>query len=97
MLFAVFNRFDSLREVEIGMQVEARKFAHLGLDYMVRRSTFSEANKRRPSMFFAQVYALLLKKYTPIFSGQPNDKRAKRVKRVGKTTLYDGFNDHFAL
>ncbi|GHT17113.1 hypothetical protein FACS189429_0530 [Bacteroidia bacterium] len=61
MLFAVFNHFDSLREIEIGMQAEAHKFTHLGLDYMVRRSTLSEANRRRPSDFFAQVYALLLK------------------------------------
>ena len=30
MLFAVFNHFDSLREVEIGMQAEAHKFTHLG-------------------------------------------------------------------
>jgi hypothetical protein len=41
MLFAVFNHFDSLREVEIGMQAEAHKFTHLGLNYMVRRSTLS--------------------------------------------------------
>jgi hypothetical protein len=27
------------------------------------------------------------------FSGQPNNKRTKRV---GKAALYDGFNDHFA-
>jgi hypothetical protein len=36
------------------MQAEAHKFTHPGLDYMDRRSTLSEANRRRPSKFFAQ-------------------------------------------
>jgi hypothetical protein len=35
------------------MQAKDHKFTHLGLDYMVRRSTLSEANRRRPSEFFA--------------------------------------------
>ena len=33
MLFAVFNHFDSLREVEVGMQAEAHKFTHYGMLY----------------------------------------------------------------
>jgi hypothetical protein len=61
-----------LREVETGMQAEAHKFTHLGLDYMDRRSTLSEANRRRPSEFFAQVYALLLKKYAPFLAVSNN-------------------------
>jgi hypothetical protein len=82
MLFAVFNHFDSLREVEIGMQAEAHKFTHLGLDYMVRRSTLSEANKRRPSEFFAQVYALLLKKYAPFLADSRNTKEQKEWEKL---------------
>jgi hypothetical protein len=82
MLFAVFNHFDSLREVEIGMQAEAHKFTHLGLDYMVRRSTLSEANKRRPSEFFAQVYALLLKKYAPFLADSRRTKEQKEWEKL---------------
>lgn len=48
MLFGVLKHFDSLRELEIGMKAEANKLHHLGLDYMVKRSTLSEANIRRP-------------------------------------------------
>ncbi|WP_257012971.1 DUF4372 domain-containing protein, partial [Prevotella intermedia] len=39
MLFGVLKHFDSLREVEIGMKAEVNKLHHLGMDYVVRRST----------------------------------------------------------
>ena len=63
MLFGVLKHFDSLRELEIAMKAEAHKLAHLGMDYLVRRSTLAEANIRRPQEFFANVYAYLLEKY----------------------------------
>ena len=63
MLFGVLKHFDSLREVEIGMKAEVNKLHHLGIDYVVRRSTLADANKRRPQEFFASVYAYLLERY----------------------------------
>jgi hypothetical protein len=63
MLFGVLKHIDSLRELEIGMKAEAHKLSHLGMDYLVRRSTLAEANIRRPQEFFASVYAYLLEKY----------------------------------
>lgn len=63
MLFGVLKHFDSLRELEIGMKAEANKLQHLGLDYLVKRSTLSEANIRRPQEFFAKVYSALLERY----------------------------------
>ena len=63
MLFGVLKHFDSLRELEIGMKAEAHKLSHLGIDYLVRRSTLAEANIRRPQEFFASFYAYLLEKY----------------------------------
>ena len=63
MLFGILKHFDSLRELEIGMKAEAHKLGHLGMNYMVRRSTLAEANIRRPQEFFASVYAYLLEKY----------------------------------
>jgi len=48
MLFGILKHFDSLREVEIGMKAEVNKLHHLGIDYVARRSTLAEANKRRP-------------------------------------------------
>ena len=59
MLFGILKHFDSLRELEIGMKAEAHKLGHLGMNYLVRRSTLAEANIRRPQEFFASVYAYL--------------------------------------
>ena len=52
MLFGILKRFDSLRELKIGMKAEAHKLGHLGMNYLVRRSTLAETNIRRPQEFF---------------------------------------------
>ena len=71
MLFGVLKHFDSLRELEIGMKAEAHKLCHLGLDYIVRRSTLAEANIRRPQEFFCYCLFLSLGEVCQVFSGQP--------------------------
>ncbi len=68
MLFGVLRHYDSLRELEIGMKAEINKLNHLGIDYVVRRSTLAEANQRRPQEFFASVYASLLEQYAPFLA-----------------------------
>jgi len=84
MLFGVLKHFDSLRELEIGMKAETTKLSHLGLDYVVRRSTLAEANIRRPQEFFASVYAYLLERYAKFladsrpskcYKGQPHESK----------------------
>ena len=55
-LFAVLMRFDTLRETVIGMMAEANKLQHLGVDYLVKRSTLSDANNRRSSQFLRDIY-----------------------------------------
>ncbi len=52
MLYAVIKRFDFLREITASMFPEARKFVHLGIGMMPRRSTLSDANARRPESIF---------------------------------------------
>lgn len=56
MLYAVIQRFDSLREIETSMTAEVRKLHHIGLDKVPKRSTLSDANARRPEKFFEDVY-----------------------------------------
>src|SRR5690606_11796371 len=46
MLYAIFNKCTSLREVTTGIMACHSKLLHLGLDYTVRRSTLSDANHR---------------------------------------------------
>ena len=44
MLFAIFQKCTSLREVTTGMQASMHKLNHLGMEYCPRRSTLAEAN-----------------------------------------------------
>jgi hypothetical protein len=56
MLFCVIESYHSLREVILGLLSHAHKLSHLGLSYIVRRSTLSEANARRQSVVFEDIY-----------------------------------------
>lgn len=84
MLFSVLKRFDSLWEVEIGMKAEVNKLHHLGIDYVARRNTLAEANKRRPQEFFANVYAYLLERYSSLLA----DSRPKGEQKTWEKILY---------
>lgn len=77
-LYGVLMRFDSLREITIGMLSEANKLQHLGVNYLIRRSTFSEANNRRDSEFFAKIYKSLYAKYK---SDLPDSRSGKEWER----------------
>ncbi len=55
MLYSVFEGVSSLREAVIGFLANSCKINHLGLDYMPKRSTLSDANKRRPSKVFEDI------------------------------------------
>ena len=52
MLYAVIQRFDSLREIETSMTAEVRKLHHVGIDTVPKRCTLSDANARRSEKFF---------------------------------------------
>jgi hypothetical protein len=56
MLFVAFEGYHSIRDTVLGLLSNAHKLQHLGLDYVVKRSTLSEANSRRPNELFAKVY-----------------------------------------
>lgn len=81
MLYAVLCNLRSLRDVCLGFGTNATRMNHLGLDYMIRKSTLSDANKRRPSSFFGGIYRQLYEKYAPLLSDS-------RTKREISTNLY---------
>ena len=68
LLYAQLGRFDSLREVELGFLSSASRMNHFGMNYMVRRSTLSDANARRSPAFFEAVYYDLYRQYSPFLS-----------------------------
>ena len=68
MLFATFEGYHSIRDTVLGLLSHANKLQHLGLDYIVRRSTLSDANVRRPNELFAKVYYDTYNRYKNILS-----------------------------
>ena len=51
-----FTTYHSIRETILGLLANAHKLSHLGLSYLVRRSTLSEANARRTRRVFEDIY-----------------------------------------
>jgi hypothetical protein len=83
MLYAVIRRFDSLREIEASMLMEARKLCHIGIDTMPRRSTLADANKRRPEAVFEAIYRdLYARNRHCLCSDSRNGKTPKWMKRL---------------
>ncbi|MDR2979192.1 MAG: DUF4372 domain-containing protein, partial [Bacteroidales bacterium] len=68
MLFGVIEGYHSLRELVIGMLSNAHKLSHIGIDYMVRRSTLSDANERRRSAIFGDIYMEVYRKHAASLS-----------------------------
>ena len=91
MLYAVIQRFDSLREIEASMLVEVRKLGHLGLKTIPRRSTLSDANARRSEKFFEEVYRDLYEENKARLSSDSRNDACeawlKRLRIIDSTTI----------
>ena len=75
MLFCVFAKCCSLREVSGAMLGLSGKTKHFRLESLPYRSTLSDANKRRDCAVFEQIYYRLLQEYKWVIS----DSRFKDV------------------
>ena len=91
MLYAVIQRFDSLREIETSMTAEVRKLHHVGIDTVPKRSTLSDANARRPEKFFEEVYHDLYEANKAILSSDSRrngtEEWIKRLRIIDSTTV----------
>lgn len=76
MLYACFNRCDSLREIMVGLQANQHKLGQLGLRFMPARSTLADANQRRPVAIFEQLYHALYKQY---YGNLPDSRSVMRM------------------
>ena len=63
MLFVAFEGYHSIREVITGLLANSQRLIHLGLSYIIKRSTFSEANQRRSSQVFGDIYMSVYRRY----------------------------------
>ena len=91
MLYAVIQRFDSLREIETSMTAEVRKLHHVGIDTVPKRSTLSDANARRPEKFFEEVYRDLYEANKGILSSDSRrngtEEWLRRLRIIDSTTV----------
>ena len=91
MLYAVIQRFDSLREIETSMTAEVRKLHHVGIETVPKRSTLSDANARRPEKFFEEVYRNLYDSNKAILSSDSRrsstEECMKRLRFIDSTTV----------
>jgi hypothetical protein len=88
MLYSAFEGVSSLREVVIGMLANSHKINHLGLNYMPKRSTLSDANKRRDSKVFEDIYMKIYQNNKQFLSdSRDSDLDLKRLFMIDSTTI----------
>jgi len=88
MMFAVISGCSSLREVSGIMLACEGKINHLGLKNFPKRSTLSDANKRRSAEVFADIYAGLYKRYRRFLSdSRTREPAIKDLKIVDSSTI----------
>ena len=63
MLYCVFNKCTSSREVVSGMQACSNKLQHIGIRKAPGRSTLCDANSKRSHKVFEQLYQQLYRRY----------------------------------
>lgn len=87
ILYAIFNNCNSLREVTTGMLASEQRLAHLGVRYHPRRSTISDANIRRQSEVFENIYFSIFKKYSSFLSDSRTKSSASKLYILDSTTI----------
>ena len=88
MLFVAFEGFHSIREVIVGLLANATRLSHLGLFYLVKRSTLSEANQRRSSAVFGDIYMSVYRSHvSSLADSRLSDNDLKRLYIMDSTTI----------
>jgi hypothetical protein len=87
MLYAIFNRCTSIREVTTGIMACHSKLYHLGVQYTIRRSTLSDANKRRSADVFEDIYLTLYARFRKTLSDSHPRKISKKLFIIDSTTI----------
>ena len=88
MLFVSLEGYHSIREAILGLLANAHKLSHLGLSYLVRRSTFSEANQRRNSQVFGGIYMSVYRNHSRFLAdSRLSDADLRRLYIMDSTTM----------
>ena len=88
MCYAVLADVVGLRHVCDGLLAMGQKLNHLGLDYVVPKSTLSDSNKNRDSDVFGQIYQGLYNHYRSIISDSSKvEPLLRKAYAVDSTTI----------
>lgn len=88
MLFCCFHHCTSLRELITGLQANAHRLHHLGMKHTPRRSTLADANERRSSGFFEDLYHELFRHHFGVLPDSlPKGNISDRIFIVDSTTI----------
>lgn len=88
MLFVALQGYNSIRETILGLLANAHKLSHLGLNYLVKRSTFSEANLRRSSKVFEEIYMSVYRNHARYLTDSHlSNADLKRLYIIDSTTI----------
>lgn len=87
MLYSIYNKCDSLREISTGLLACGNRLGHLRLNHIPRRSTIADANCRRSAKVFESIYYALLKKYQFVLSDSRRKSLNSRVYLFDSTVI----------
>jgi hypothetical protein len=89
MHFVALKGFHSIREAILGLMANSHKLSHLGLSYLVRRSTFSEANQRRSCKVFGDIYMSVYRNHvSDLADSRLSDADLKRLYYTGSKSIF---------
>jgi hypothetical protein len=77
ILYAVFNKCNSIRELTSGLMAWEQRINHLGMDHFPRRSTISDANSRRSEEVFGKIYEFLYARHKHYLPDSLKNKSSK--------------------
>lgn len=88
MIYATLSGVSSLRELSTVMLACEGRISHLNLKHFPKRSTLSDANKKRSSEVFGAIYSILYKRYAGFLSdSNPLRLPVKKLRIVDSTTI----------
>jgi hypothetical protein len=83
MLFAQLAKHDFTRDIINGLKSFQNDYYHLGIDYEIKRSSFSYALNNRPYKVFEDFFYSMLKELTP----EQKRKFNRKVNLIDSTTI----------
>jgi hypothetical protein len=87
MLFAIYARCTSLREVASGMMGSPNALRHVGVRCSPRRSTLSDANVRRDYRVFEAIHRDLYRRYASVLPDSRGETWLSKLFIIDSTTI----------